>query len=561
MTEQNAAVKSTWSDVPSRSSLHLSHEQIAHYDRHGYLLVEDMFSPKEIRLLKSGVPELVEERCRAHRARGLGRDRPLVYSIHRSSRMFAHLARHPRIVEPARHLLDSDVYVYQSKLNTKAIFDGDAWPWHQDYIYWLEEDGMPAPRALTAAVYLDDVTELNGPMMVIPGSNHEGLLGFDSYQGKPSGYEDAPGWIANVVAKLKYTIDKQDLHLDRARQRRGLGQGPGRLGAVLRLQPGPRVIAEPVAVRADPGAVHVQPLRQRPAGSRAASARVPGRARHPCRWFPRPTTCCAPRSAAGVTPVTGTTLRAVARSLRPSPVRAAGRADARPDRGGLRRSLADLPRARLPRQPPGRPAAPLGVGPDELVGLCVERSLEMVVGLLGDPQGRRRLRAARPGVPARSARLDASRTPARRCWSPSAHLAEVAARAAGAGRSCLDDDGRRRAAPAAAADEPARQVDAEHLAYVIYTSGSTGKPKGVVVDARARSTCCSSARSDGGCARRGRCQLARLGFDASVRARCSRRGARAAPSSCITEATRRDVLALTRLIARATRFDRHPAGP
>ena len=35
----------------------------------------------------------------------------------------------------------------------------------------------------------------------------------------------------------------------------------------------------------------------------------------------------------------------------------------------------------------------LGVGPDRMVGLFVERSLEMVVGLLGDPEGRRRLRA------------------------------------------------------------------------------------------------------------------------------------------------------------------------
>ena len=41
----------------------------------------------------------------------------------------------------------------------------------------------------------------------------------------------------------------------------------------------------------------------------------------------------------------------------------------------------------------------LGVGPEVLVGICVERSLEMVVGLLGHPQGGWRLRSAGPFVP------------------------------------------------------------------------------------------------------------------------------------------------------------------
>ena len=44
----------------------------------------------------------------------------------------------------------------------------------------------------------------------------------------------------------------------------------------------------------------------------------------------------------------------------------------------------------------------LGVGPEARVGLCVERTPEMVAAMLGDPQGRRRLRAARPRLPGRA---------------------------------------------------------------------------------------------------------------------------------------------------------------
>lgn len=208
MSNLHSASSRQWS-VPDRPSVHLSHEQVAHYDRHGYLLLDGLFSPKEVRLLRTAMPPLLEERSERTVLEASGAAIRSVYGMHQTSRVFGELGRIARLVEPARHLLDGEVYIYQSKLNVKASFDGDTWPWHQDYIYWLAEDGMPEPRALTAAVFLDDVTELNGPLMVIPGSNHEGTLAFQSYQGQPDGYEQGPSWIANLVARMKYTIDKE----------------------------------------------------------------------------------------------------------------------------------------------------------------------------------------------------------------------------------------------------------------------------------------------------------------------------------------------------------------
>ena len=208
MTDQDMAVSSRGAGVPARPSLYLSHEQLGHYDRDGYLFIDGLFSPKEVRTIKTAMAEVVEHRGDRTVFEAGSTSVRSVYGIHDLSATFAHLARHPRLVEAARCLLDGEVYLYQSKLNTKVAYDGDTWPWHQDYIFWLAEDGMPRPRALTVAVFLDDATELNGPMMVVPGSNHEGTLGFDKYQGDLAGYEGAPPWIANVVARLKYTIDK-----------------------------------------------------------------------------------------------------------------------------------------------------------------------------------------------------------------------------------------------------------------------------------------------------------------------------------------------------------------
>ncbi len=66
--------------------------------------------------------------------------------------------------------------MHQYKVNAKAAFDGDVWQWHQDFGTWHRDDGMPEPRAMNIAVFLNDVTEFNGPLMFIPGSHREGVL-------------------------------------------------------------------------------------------------------------------------------------------------------------------------------------------------------------------------------------------------------------------------------------------------------------------------------------------------------------------------------------------------
>ena len=67
-------------------------------------------------------------------------------------------------------------YIHQFKINAKAAFDGDVWQWHQDYGTWSRDDLMPEPRAMNIALFLDEVTEFNGPLMFIPGSHRQGVL-------------------------------------------------------------------------------------------------------------------------------------------------------------------------------------------------------------------------------------------------------------------------------------------------------------------------------------------------------------------------------------------------
>jgi ectoine hydroxylase len=98
------------------------------------------------------------------------------FAAHMYSAPFARLARHPRMVRPVEQLFGERVYMHQFKINGKNAFDGDVWQWHQDYGTWLNDDLMPAPRAMNVAIFLDEVNEFNGPLMFIPGSHKLGVL-------------------------------------------------------------------------------------------------------------------------------------------------------------------------------------------------------------------------------------------------------------------------------------------------------------------------------------------------------------------------------------------------
>ncbi|NOJ91095.1 amino acid adenylation domain-containing protein, partial [Myxococcus xanthus] len=124
----------------------------------------------------------------------------------------------------------------------------------------------------------------------------------------------------------------------------------------------------------------------------------------------------------------------------------------------------------------------MGVGPEVRVGLCVERSLELVVSVLGI------LKAGGVYVP-----LDASYPLERLAWMKAeAGVAVLVAQekladevaAGGELVVCVDTEWETQIAHQPEST-PSANVGGGNLAYVMFTSGSTGKPKGVGVPHRA----------------------------------------------------------------------------
>jgi len=85
------------------------------------------------------------------------------------------LFRDPRLTRPAQEALHTDdIGPFTSKLNLKRAREGSEFPWHQDFPYWYVAAGHDAADVVTAILFLDDSTEANGAVRVIPGSHRNG---------------------------------------------------------------------------------------------------------------------------------------------------------------------------------------------------------------------------------------------------------------------------------------------------------------------------------------------------------------------------------------------------
>jgi amino acid adenylation domain-containing protein/non-ribosomal peptide synthase protein (TIGR01720 family) len=119
----------------------------------------------------------------------------------------------------------------------------------------------------------------------------------------------------------------------------------------------------------------------------------------------------------------------------------------------------------------------LGVGPGKLVGLCVERSLEMLVGIVGILKAGGAYLPLDPDYPKDRLAFMMADAAAPVLLTQSALADTIPAGSAKVVR--LDGDEALLAAQPSHRPAPAATID--DLAYVIYTSGSTGKPKGTMV--------------------------------------------------------------------------------
>ncbi len=154
----------------------LAPEQLAQYERDGYLSVGKLFDADEVDLLlRSAREDRALDQHSFGKADGEGGRVRLSLWNHPGDGIYGMFARCRRVVDASEQILDDEVYHYHSKMIMKDALVGGAWAWHQDYGYWYQ-NGVLFPDLVSVFIAVDPCTRRNGCLQVIPGSHRLGRI-------------------------------------------------------------------------------------------------------------------------------------------------------------------------------------------------------------------------------------------------------------------------------------------------------------------------------------------------------------------------------------------------
>ncbi|MBV9171921.1 MAG: phytanoyl-CoA dioxygenase family protein [Chloroflexi bacterium] len=167
--------------VSSRPASELSPaEQRAFYEEQGYLVFPQLLDPAELATLRNALAEVLRE------AEGLTENNDKFsitktddggYSVRRiyepivRHEAFRALVHNPKILDVVEALIGPNIQLHHTKLNLKPPSSREArFEWHQDYPFFPHTNF----DLLAVMIYLDDSTEENGCLTIIPGSHKFG---------------------------------------------------------------------------------------------------------------------------------------------------------------------------------------------------------------------------------------------------------------------------------------------------------------------------------------------------------------------------------------------------
>jgi ectoine hydroxylase len=151
-------------------------DQIAEFNRDGYLFVRGLITEEEIGLLRvTARHDHAMDQASSTMDDGDGHEVRLSLWNHPGNGIYGMVARCRRVVDRVEDLLEDEVYHYHSKMILKDAKVGGAWAWHQDYGYWYQ-NGLLFPDLASVMIAVDDATQENGCLQVLKGSHKLGRL-------------------------------------------------------------------------------------------------------------------------------------------------------------------------------------------------------------------------------------------------------------------------------------------------------------------------------------------------------------------------------------------------
>jgi len=209
------------------SDSYLNEDQLNFYEQNGFLNFESFFFREEVTKLQNELDRLRSnkdaEENPEYFLEPASREVRSIFNIHRTNELFRKLSCDKLLLKIVTQLLNSPVYIHQSRINYKPGFDGKEFYWHSDFETWHMEDGMPRMRAISCSITLTDNNEFNGPLMLIPGS-HKSYI---SCVG-----ETPEDHYKQSLKKQKYGVPDPDL-LKKMADQNGIFPFKGKSGSVI----------------------------------------------------------------------------------------------------------------------------------------------------------------------------------------------------------------------------------------------------------------------------------------------------------------------------------------
>ena len=152
----------------------LTDQQVEQYRVEGFVVLPSLLAGEALRKVDLAIDRITREAIAAGNYKSvlelepeLDNGRPIarrVYHPFERYEEFRELAGDRRMLDPVKALIGPDLSVHHSKLNMKPARVGSVVEWHQDLAYFPHTND----DLVTALVYLDDATEENGCLQVLP---------------------------------------------------------------------------------------------------------------------------------------------------------------------------------------------------------------------------------------------------------------------------------------------------------------------------------------------------------------------------------------------------------
>jgi len=179
----------------------LTNDQLAQYDRDGFVIVEKLFDPEETQLLlkiasaDDAMDQPAESAGKLDLSRkfaakvlslgdGAGGESKFWVDDDLGDDYYSAISRCRRIVDSVEQMLGGEVYHWHHKMMLKSARTGGAFMWHQDYGYWHKVGYCLFPFMGSCMIAVNQTTKANGCLQVLAGSHQIGLINHERVDGQ-----------------------------------------------------------------------------------------------------------------------------------------------------------------------------------------------------------------------------------------------------------------------------------------------------------------------------------------------------------------------------------------